>query len=200
MRRLGWPVIPRLACPSRRGARGETRRGRPPGPRAAGEPSTDSAPEGACQGPERSDSRQPRSEPGEYRISTMTGRAETDAGVQVDPALIEAIALRVAELIRGELSLPARLLTPSEVAARFGVSRTWVYAHADELGAMRLGTGPKARLRFDAGRVTSAISPRTSNRDGSSAARRGPRCSGPSADLWSRSAGVVERRGDEDGT
>jgi hypothetical protein len=93
----------------------------------------------------------------------MTGRAEPDAGVQVNPALIEAIARRVAELIRGEFGLPARLLTPSEVAARFGVSRTWVYAHADELGAMRLGTGPKARLRFDAGRVTSAISPRASN-------------------------------------
>jgi len=93
----------------------------------------------------------------------MTGRAETDAGVQVNPALIEAIARRVAELIRGELGPPLRLLTPSEVAARFGVSRTWVYAHADELGAMRLGTGPRARLRFDVSRVTSAISPRASN-------------------------------------
>lgn len=93
----------------------------------------------------------------------MTGRADTDAGAQVTPALIEAIARRVAELIRGELGLSARLLTPSEVAAWFGVSRTWVYAHADELGAMRLGTGPKARLRFDVSRVTSAISLPASN-------------------------------------
>lgn len=30
-----------------------------------------------------------------------------------------------------------------------GVSRGFVYDHADELGAVRLGSGPKARLRFD---------------------------------------------------
>jgi hypothetical protein len=93
----------------------------------------------------------------------MTGRAETDAGAQVNPALIEAIARRVAELIRAELGPPSRLLTPSDVAAQFGVSRAWVYAHADELGAVRLGTGPKARLRFDASRLTSAISLHASN-------------------------------------
>ena len=93
----------------------------------------------------------------------MSGRAEPNAGVQVNPALIEAIARRVAELIRGELGLPSRLLSPSEVAALLRVSRTWVYEHADELGAVRLGTGPRARLRFDASRVSSAISSGASN-------------------------------------
>ncbi len=34
------------------------------------------------------------------------------------------------------------------VAAHLDVERDYVYAHADELGAVRLGTGPKARLRF----------------------------------------------------
>jgi hypothetical protein len=29
------------------------------------------------------------------------------------------------------------------------VSRDYVYSHANELGAIRLGTGPKTRLRFD---------------------------------------------------
>jgi hypothetical protein len=105
------------------------------GPRAAGEPRTDSALGGGSQGPESRTLESRPSELREHRIDPMTGLAEPDAGVQVTPALIEAIARRVAELIRGEFGLPSRLLTPSEVAARFGVSRTWVYAHADELGA-----------------------------------------------------------------
>jgi excisionase family DNA binding protein len=42
-----------------------------------------------------------------------------------------------------------RLLTAEELADFLGVSRDHVYAHADELGAWRLGTGPRARLRFD---------------------------------------------------
>lgn len=37
----------------------------------------------------------------------------------------------------------------AEVARRLSVSRDYVYRHADELGAMRMGRGPKARLRFD---------------------------------------------------
>jgi hypothetical protein len=43
----------------------------------------------------------------------------------------------------------ARLLTPNELAAFLVVDRSYVYEHADELGALRLGAGPKARLRFD---------------------------------------------------
>jgi hypothetical protein len=35
------------------------------------------------------------------------------------------------------------------VCSRFDVSVDYVYAHARELGAIRLGEGPKARLRFD---------------------------------------------------
>jgi hypothetical protein len=45
------------------------------------------------------------------------------------------------------------LLDAAAIAARFGVSRDWVYSRADELGAIRLGEGPKARLRFDPERV-----------------------------------------------
>jgi excisionase family DNA binding protein len=41
------------------------------------------------------------------------------------------------------------LLTAAELADRLGVSRPYVYEHAAELGAIRLGDGPKARLRFD---------------------------------------------------
>jgi hypothetical protein len=45
----------------------------------------------------------------------------------------------------------------SQVAARYRVSRSWVYAHQRELGAMRLGDGPRARLRFDPKVVADAI-------------------------------------------
>jgi hypothetical protein len=43
------------------------------------------------------------------------------------------------------------------LAAELGVERTWVYEHAHELHPIRLGTGPKARLRFDALRVRAAF-------------------------------------------
>jgi hypothetical protein len=60
---------------------------------------------------------------------------------------IEAIAERVAEKLRGEGL--GRYGDAQAVSARFGVSVDYVYAHATRLGAIRLGEGPKARLRFD---------------------------------------------------
>jgi integrase len=41
------------------------------------------------------------------------------------------------------------LLTAADVAWRFNVDRSWVYAHARELGVVRIGDGPRPRLRFD---------------------------------------------------
>jgi hypothetical protein len=67
-----------------------------------------------------------------------------------DPELAEAIARRVVELLRTEETPPhsGRLVDAATLARELGVERDWVYAHADELGAVRLG-GPKGRLRFD---------------------------------------------------
>lgn len=42
-----------------------------------------------------------------------------------------------------------RLVDAQELADVLRVSRAFVYEHADELGAIPLGTGPKPRLRFD---------------------------------------------------
>ena len=42
----------------------------------------------------------------------------------------------------------------------FNVTRGWVYAHADELGAIRLGDGPRPRLRFDPPVVTQRLQQR----------------------------------------
>ncbi len=84
------------------------------------------------------------------------------AYVRLHPDDREAIAKRVAELMRGERE-PAptaappdhvELLTARAVAERFGVSREWVYEHKAELGAILLGDGPRPRLRFDPARVS----------------------------------------------
>lgn len=69
---------------------------------------------------------------------------------------VEAIALRVAELLRPTVAIG--LVGVEEVVARFGVSRSYVYEHADELGAIRLGDGPKARLRFGLEHVVETLS------------------------------------------
>jgi hypothetical protein len=66
-----------------------------------------------------------------------------------DSELVEAIARRVVELLGASPRRSgARLVDAATVADSLGVERDWVYAHADQLGAVRLG-GPKGRLRFD---------------------------------------------------
>jgi hypothetical protein len=55
-----------------------------------------------------------------------------------------------------------RLLTAGQVAERVGVERSWVYAHAHELGVVRLGLGPRPRLRFDPAIVAQAMIARPS--------------------------------------
>ena len=79
----------------------------------------------------------------------MSQGAEPNRGLLLSPVIVETIAQRVAELLRTDLGLTPRFLTPLQVAERFAVSRKWVYDHAEELGATRLGQGPRARLRFD---------------------------------------------------
>jgi hypothetical protein len=43
----------------------------------------------------------------------------------------------------------AGLWTARQVADHYAVTRDFIYAHANELGGIRLGTGPRPRLRFD---------------------------------------------------
>jgi hypothetical protein len=77
----------------------------------------------------------------------------------LDAASVEAIAQRVVELLREER--PAELVNVAGIARRFGVSRDWVYAHADELGVVRLGSGSRARLRFDPQKVEDRLAEAT---------------------------------------
>ncbi len=67
---------------------------------------------------------------------------------QLDPADIEAIAARVVEML-GDVEPRSRFVSAAELSRRLGVARSTVYERADELGAIRIGNGPRARLRFD---------------------------------------------------
>lgn len=44
---------------------------------------------------------------------------------------------------------PGELWTARRLAAHYAVGVHFIYAHADELGGIRLGAGPRPRLRFD---------------------------------------------------
>jgi hypothetical protein len=82
------------------------------------------------------------------------------AAAELTPHAIEQIAQRVAQLLherRDTSSQPAQLLDAAQLATHLGVTRTWVYEHAHQLGAIRLGAGAKARLRFDLDTSTTAI-------------------------------------------
>ena len=73
---------------------------------------------------------------------------------------IEAIATRVVSLLdRPDMGGSPRLIDAAELARRLGMERSWVYSHAAELGAVRLGDGPNARLRFDPQLVAKMLRP-----------------------------------------
>jgi hypothetical protein len=85
---------------------------------------------------------------------------EAQAGeLRLDPESIEALARRLAELLApGEPAQSrAQLVSAEEVARWWGISRRWVYDHADELGARRLGGGRRPRLRFDPDEVAERL-------------------------------------------
>src|SRR5215218_9846223 len=75
----------------------------------------------------------------------------------LDLKLVDRIAQRVLELLGDRNGDEVQLLTVAQVARRFQVHPSWVYANARRLGALRLGTGPKAPLRFDPHRVALAV-------------------------------------------
>jgi hypothetical protein len=96
------------------------------------------------------------------RSGALAGCApsRSDSGVTLDEEDIEAIAARVARLISATRPSGLDLLDPKELAAELRISVDYVYAHAADLGAMRLGDGPKARLRFDLHAARQAIGAR----------------------------------------
>lgn len=90
--------------------------------------------------------------------------------VKLTPGEIDAIVGRVAELLQSRRTArPARprMVTAAEVARWCGVDRSWVYAHAEELGARKIGTGERPRLRFDPAEVSERIAALGSSQSGS---------------------------------
>jgi hypothetical protein len=83
-------------------------------------------------------------------------------GVRSDDGLLGALADELADRLADPVAdqLAARLggvspgqraalIDAQEVARLTGRTREWVYDHQGELGAIRLGSGPKPRLGFD---------------------------------------------------
>ena len=52
---------------------------------------------------------------------------------------------------------PAELIDAAELARRLGIARSTVYANARRFGAIRLGDGPRAPLRFDYAAVLAGL-------------------------------------------
>lgn len=75
---------------------------------------------------------------------------------------IDAIVERVVERLSVDRRPRSRIgfASAAEVAALYGVTPSWVYANKKRLGAVKLGDGPKARLRFDLEQVEEALRPR----------------------------------------
>ena len=97
---------------------------------------------------------------GNATATVPTGR---DPGEYDDDALdrlADLIAHRVAARLGGLTSghdRPEPLVDAAEIARLHGKTRSWVYEHAGELGAVRLGSGPRPRLGFSPARVAQQL-------------------------------------------
>lgn len=89
------------------------------------------------------------------------------------------VAEHLAELL-GERGLPARsgLVDAATLADALGTSRDFVYAHAAELGAKRIGNGSRGRLRFDLDRARAAWTSSYASKESQPA--KAPTTAGPS--------------------
>jgi hypothetical protein len=79
------------------------------------------------------------------------------AAPELDSRFVDAVARRVLQLIDGTYYREGQLLTVAQVAHQFQVHTSWVYGNARRLGAVRLGDGPRAPLRFDPRHVALAL-------------------------------------------
>jgi hypothetical protein len=90
--------------------------------------------------------------------TALSGRDPAD----YDDAALDRLADLLAERLAVRLSglTPARaesLVDAAEIARLHSKTRSWVYEHAGELGAVRLGSGPRPRLAFSPTRVAERL-------------------------------------------
>jgi hypothetical protein len=90
---------------------------------------------------------------------------------RLPPADVEAIAHQVVKLLGDEPRLGQHVDTTA-LAIMLGVSGDWVREHAAELGAIRIGDGPKGALRFELRRVRTALEQRRLGRQRAASVRR----------------------------
>jgi hypothetical protein len=82
--------------------------------------------------------------------------------VQYDDDALDLLADLLADRLAARLSLvtasrPEPLVDAAEIARLHGKTRSWVYDHAGELGAVRLGSGARPRLGFSPARVAKRL-------------------------------------------
>lgn len=88
----------------------------------------------------------------------MTSVTLTDEQLdRLADALADRIATRLVDRLTPPASSAPRLVDAAELAEVLGVKRNTVYRLADELGAVRLGAGARARMRFDVETARAAI-------------------------------------------
>ena len=120
--------------------------------------------------------RPPRTSIGEPRPSSRLTRARR-AVAELPPDAVEQVARRVVELLRhdsqavsDEPTTTPDLVDAGVLARHFGLTRTWVYENAAQLGAIPVGDGPRPRLRFDLETATQAFRSRQRRNEPISAA------------------------------
>jgi len=95
--------------------------------------------------------------------------------VQLSADDVEAVARRTVELLRDDRPSTFALIDARELAGQLGVSVDYIYEHATQLGAIRLGNGRRARIRFDLATARDALEatrPRPRGRPADVGARR----------------------------
>lgn len=85
------------------------------------------------------------------------------AGIVAD-LVAERVLERVTPLLATD-SAAEELVDAREIARRTGRSCWWVYEHAPELGAIKLGTGPNPRLAFSPARIQAYLAACSEPRD-----------------------------------
>lgn len=85
----------------------------------------------------------------------LRGAGEGHMAMRLHPDDVAAIASQVADRLGAQQH--GRLVDTATLAETLGVSSGFVRAHADQLGAVRIGDGPKARLRFDIAQALAAL-------------------------------------------
>jgi hypothetical protein len=122
--------------------------------------------------------------------------------VDLTPQAVEQVATRVAQLLhrqqedreRQRVSEPVGMFTVSQLAQHLHLNRAWVYEHADELGAIRLGDGPKARLRFDLHTAKTALGRQQADREPAPAAPKPRKPRRPQPSPYSPDAPLLKVR------